>query len=344
MQTAIHFEGDLAYICVSDQGEIEEEEPVTYGRSRVEFVISTAQAQKEGTIGVVLDEAAPQIVQQAEEQCIRAGITKERVRFFTKEEAALGVVGFRGDNLLRGNSVIFDYTKKRFICYEIRKTKDRVLVDSTDYTEQIKDAVANEEKDIAFLQIIKQALVRGVTATVYLCGEGFEGSWFKQSTKALCLGRRVFMSKHLFACGAVYLCENDKHVSRDEVVFAQNVTISQIGLVVHHHGRDMFCPLIMDGKPWKESRGEIEIFVSGVNGLIFEVRNRSGIKKASICMSLDGMKKDPNLVYKLRIQGEYIKADQCKIKITDLGFGQIRQASYQTWQQVIQLERGDYHE
>ena len=326
------------------EGEIKEEEPVTYGRSRVEFVISTAQAQKEGTIGVVLDEAAPQIVQQAEEQCIRAGITKERVRFFTKEEAALGVVGFRGDNLLRGNSVIFDYTKKRFICYEIRKTKDRVLVDSRDYTEQIKDAVANEEKDIAFLQIIKQALVRGVTATVYLCGEGFEGSWFKQSTKALCLGRRVFMSKHLFACGAVYLCENDKHVSRDEVVFAQNVTISQIGLVVHHHGRDMFCPLIMDGKPWKESRGEIEIFVSGVNGLIFEVRNRSGIKKASICMSLDGMKKDPNLVYKLRIQGEYIKADQCKIKITDLGFGQIRQASYQTWQQVIQLERGDYHE
>ena len=67
MQTAIHFEGDLAYICVSDQGEIKEEEPVTYGRSRVEFVISTAQAQKEGTIGVVLDEAAPQIVQQAED-------------------------------------------------------------------------------------------------------------------------------------------------------------------------------------------------------------------------------------------------------------------------------------
>ena len=46
MQTAIHFEGDLAYICVSDQGEIKEEEPVTYGRSRVEFVISTAQHKR----------------------------------------------------------------------------------------------------------------------------------------------------------------------------------------------------------------------------------------------------------------------------------------------------------
>lgn len=93
MQTAIHFEGDLAYICVSDQGEIKEEEPVTYGRSRVEFVISTVQAQKEGTIGVVLDEAAPQIVQQAEEQCIRAGITKERVRFFNQRRSSVGSCG-----------------------------------------------------------------------------------------------------------------------------------------------------------------------------------------------------------------------------------------------------------
>ena len=56
------------------------------------------------------------------------------------------------------------------------------------------------------------------------------------------------------------------------------------------------------------------------------------------------MKKDADIVYKLKILGEYIKADQCKIKITDLGFGKIRPASYQTWQQIIYLERGDYNE
>lgn len=342
MQTAIHFEGDLAYICVADHGEIKEEEPVSYGRSRVEFVILTAQAQNEGVTGVVLDEAAPQMIQQAEEQCIRAGLSKDKVKFFTKEEAALGIVGFRGDNLLRGNSVVFDYTKKQFTYYEIRKTKDRVLVDSRDYTEMIKDAVTNDQKDQAFLRIIKQAMARGVTTTVYLCGDGFDGNWYEESTKALCIGRRVFMGKHLFACGAAYLCAHDKIHSKDNTVFAQNVAISQIGLVVHHHGRDMFCPLIMDGKPWQESKGEIDIFVSGVNGLSFEVRNRSGIKKASIRMPLEGMKKDTDIVYKLKIQGEYIKADQCKIKITDLGFGKIRPASYQTWQQIICLERGDF--
>lgn len=341
MQTAIHFEGDQAFICVSDHGRIKEEEPVSYGRSRVEFVIQTAKAQKEGEIGVVFDEATGQIVKNAEEQCIRSGLKEGQVQFFTKEEAALGIIGFRGDNLLRGNAMIFDYTRKHFVCYEVKRQKDKVFVESVDYTEQIKDAHTDRQKDEAFLNIIRQALSKGITTTVYLCGEGFAGNWFEQSTKALCIGRRVFMSKHLFACGAAYLCARKKQ-GNTSMDITSHTTISQIGLMVHHHGRDMFCPLIMEGKPWQDSRGEMEIFVSGVNGLSFEVRNRSGMKKASIRMPLDGMKKDADIVYKLKIQGEYIKADQCKIKITDLGFGRIRPASYQTWQQIIYLERGDY--
>ena len=315
MQTAIHFEGDQAYICVSDHGKIKEEDPISYGRSRVEFVIQTAKAQEEGKIAVVFDDATGQIVKNAEEQCIRSGLEQGRVSFYTKEEAALGIVGFRGDNLQKGNSGIFDYTRKHFVYYEVKKQKDTMLVEAKDYTEQIKNAVTDQEKDTAFLTIIKQALVKGVTTTVYLCGEGFDGNWFSQSTNALCIGRVI-----------------------------SHTTISQIGLVVHHHGRDMFCPLIMEGRPWEESKGEMEIFVSGINGLSFEVRNRSGMKKASIRMPLDGMKKDADIVYKLKIQGEYIKADQCKIKITDLGFGKIRPASYQTWQQIIYLERGDFNE
>ena len=166
MQTAIHFEGDQAYICVSDHGKIKEEEPVSYGRSRVEFVIQTAKAQEEGKIAVVFDDATGKIVKDAEEQCIRSGLRQGQVNFFTKEEAALGVVLFRGDNLAKGNTGIFDYTRKHFVYYEVKKQKDSVIVEAKDYTEQIKHAVTDQEKDAAFLTIIKQALARGITTTI----------------------------------------------------------------------------------------------------------------------------------------------------------------------------------
>ena len=143
MQTAIHFEGDQAYICVSDHGKIKEEEPVSYGRSRVEFVIQTAKAQEEGKIAVVFDDATGKIVKDAEEQCIRSGLRQGQVNFFTKEEAALGVVLFRGDNLAKGNTGIFDYTRKHFVYYEVKKQKDSVIVEAKDYTEQIKHAVTS---------------------------------------------------------------------------------------------------------------------------------------------------------------------------------------------------------
>ncbi len=71
---------------------------------------------------------------------------KRKGKIFYQEEAALGVVGFRGDNLLRGNWLTLIIPRNDLYRDEIRKTKDRVLVDSRDYTEQIKDAVANEEK------------------------------------------------------------------------------------------------------------------------------------------------------------------------------------------------------
>ena len=85
-------------------------------------MIQTAKAQEEGKIAVVFDDATGKIVKDAEEQCIRSGLRQGQVNL-TKEEAALGVVLFRGDNLAKGNTGIFDYTRKHFVYYEVKKTK-----------------------------------------------------------------------------------------------------------------------------------------------------------------------------------------------------------------------------
>lgn len=65
---------------------------------------------------------------------------------------------------------------------------------------------------------------------------------------------------------------------------------------------------------------------------------------ASVCMPLTGLKKSRDIVYKLKMRGEYLSPGRCKIKVTDEGFGSIRPSSHQVWQQVIRLERGESHE
>ena len=48
MQTAIHFEGDLAYICVSDQGEIK-----MLPRNLIKLVLIIAQPGDAGCAAIV---------------------------------------------------------------------------------------------------------------------------------------------------------------------------------------------------------------------------------------------------------------------------------------------------
>lgn len=346
MQTAIHFEDGLAYTCVLDGEKIIEEEPVRFRGSWIDVVFHTARRHKEESLGIVLDDMTPKVRSKIDEGCRQYGIDKENLKFYTKEEAVLGFVKLQKEDLRKGRSVFFDDTKEHFICYEVGSRKGTIVVERQDFTEQMEKAATDHEKDAVFLEIIKRLLAAGPVATVYLSGSGFDSRWFEQSTKLLCRGRRVFMGKHLYACGGAYLSSREILNTHGEegLILNDTVVVCQIGLVVHHHGRDVFCPLIKEGRPWFESRGTMEIFVSGMNGLVFELRSQSGIKHASVKFLMEGMKKDPQIVYKLRIEGEYTAPDQCKIKVYDLGFGKLRSSTLQVWQQIIHLERGDFHE
>lgn len=155
-------------------------------------------------------------------------------------------------------------------------------------------------------------------------------------------GKKSFYGKTSFCAGSgISGRKRDRIRKQDARIITDQMTLCQIGLVLHHHGRDVFYPLLPEGKPWFEAKGEIEIFVSGITKIIFEFRSKEGRKMASVCMPLTGLKKSRDIVYKLKMRGEYLSPGRCKIKVTDEGFGSIRPSSYQVWQQVIRLERGN---
>ncbi len=106
------------------------------------------------------------------------------------------------------------------------------------------------------------------TATVYLCGElGFEGNCLNRRTEKHCAWKKIIYVKQTFcyACGQqCILCSKDKHVSREDVVLAQNcydhsasgwcrnITMEEINCSVH-------C--LMDWKAiGKKAVEKIEIF------------------------------------------------------------------------------------
>lgn len=348
MQTGIHFENGQVYSCRIDGQRTIEQEPVRMQGSWMDYMIEniTGSRLQDENIGIVMDGMTPEVMEEARKFCRQMGLPAGSLKLYTKEEAVVGLVRFQKNELDRGNTAVFDYTQSGFNYYEVKKRNGQILVRRQDYTSEIAEAAAKTEKDQAFVKIIKKALAKGVTATVYLCGDGFDGQWFQESTRVLCMGRRVFMGKHLYASGAAYLSGEEvfEKNQEDAVILTDTMTMCQIGLTLHHHGRDVFYPLMKEGRPWFESKGEMELFVSDISSLTFELRNKAGIKQAMVCFPLTGIVKNKDVVYQLKVQGKYLAPDRCRLKVLDQGFGSIRSSSLQVWQQDICLERGDFHE
>ncbi len=348
MQTGIHFENGQAYACRMDGQRTIEQEPERMQGAWTDYIAENVSQGELGSdsIGIVMDGITPEIMEEAGKLCQQLGLPSGGVKLYTKEEAVVGLVRLQKDELDRGNTAVFDYTQSGFYYYEVKKRNGQILVKRQDYTSEIAEASAKTEKDQAFVRIIKKALAKGVTATVYLCGDGFDGQWFQESTRVLCMGRRVFMGKHLYASGAAYLSGEEvfEKSCEDAVILTETMTMCQIGLTLHHHGRDVFYPLMKEGRPWFESKGEMELFVSDISSLTFELRSKAGIKQAMVCFPLTGMIKNKDIVYQLKVQGEYLAPDRCRIKVSDQGFGNIRPSGFQVWQQDIYLERGDFRE
>lgn len=346
MQTGIHFENGQVYTWIMDENRTIEKEPTVLHGLWTDYMteLTVSPAGRKGSYGIVMDGLNHSKIEEAKELSERLGIV-EGLRLYTKEEAALGLVQYQQNDLDKGKTAIFDYRKNHMDYYEVKKQSDTIVVEKQDFTDIMSQAMSNSQKDQFFLKVIGKALAKGVTTTVYLCGEGFEGNWFTKSSRTLCIGRRVFMGKHLFACGAAYMAGKDAKEEQDGAfILTETMTICQIGLTLCHHGKDVFCPILPAGKPWFEAKGKIQMMVSGINKLVFELRDKNGIKQASVFMTLNGINKDSDQVYKLEIQGEYLSPDQCKMKVTDQGFGSLRPSSHQIWQQVIHLERGDFRE
>jgi hypothetical protein len=347
MQIGIHVEDGQAYVCIIDGEKTIEKDPVAINGAWTDYLMEVQKrgSDHHGRIGIVMDEMTPEVMEELDEIRHRTDFGKTVWKLYTKEEAAAGLVRFQNHDAKSGKVAVFDYNGRNLMYYDVAYRGDAIRVETHDYTSMMPQSKpSKQEKDRAFLKVIGQTMAAGVTSAAYLCGEGFEGQWFHESTRALCSGRRVFMGRHLFACGAAFLAGENKEDPnhKETVILTDDMTICQVGLTLHHHGRDIFYPLLKEGIPWYECKNEIEVFVAGINKLMIELRTRSGVKKASVLLPLTGIQKTKDAVSRLRIRGDYLAADRCRMKVSDEGFGQIRPATCQVWQQIIYLERGDF--
>ena len=196
-----------------------------------------------------------------------------------------------------------------------------------------------EERDSEFCRFVQKTLEKELFSSIQMTGEGFSQDWAEQSVRLLCYQKRkVFYGNNLFAKGA---CAAGKEKLENKALkgyrfLSDSLVMADVGMEMRIMGSPTYYPLIEAGNNWYDSKASCELILDDTEELVFVVSTYDRPEKRRVGMMLPGIPPRPNKTTRLLLELQYISVTDCKVTVTDLGFGEMFPSSGKIWTETVE--------
>lgn len=281
-------------------------------------------------------------------------IPREKIFFQTYEESSYYYVLHQPEELWEHEVAIFDYSNQYMRAYNLwmnrRTTPVVAFVERSDFEElktpslMLGEESTEESRDYLdeyVLHTIHGLINPKTVSTVFLIGDGFDESWCKKTLKYLCMGRRVFQGKNLYSKGACY-CAKDKilpdKLNKEYVFLGADKLKFNVGLQMKRGQQEEYFALADAGENWYDAKKEFECILDEGSYVNFTITPVDGKDKQHLSVELTGLPTRPERATRLRITTEMKSETLLKIRIQDLGFGEMFPSSGKVWTKEVEME------
>ena len=195
-------------------------------------------------------------------------------------------------------------------------------------------------KDVRFLEQAKKQIGTDAYSTVYLVGEEFDQSWEHESIKYLCSRRKVYQGQNLYSKGACYGAMHlSGMVSIGSFLYAGPDMIEHnISMKMFRRGVESRVDMINAGINYYMAYYTCEFILDDTEELVFTSRSIHG-DTADHTVKLTDLPKRPNRATRIRMEMTFTAKDRCRVRLEDLGLGELYKSSGKKWEAVIGLEK-----
>lgn len=176
-------------------------------------------------------------------------------------------------------------------------------------------------------------------SSVFLVGDDFEEAWMEQNLKLLKTGKRIFLGKNLFVKGAAYrgmeLLEN----KREYLYLGEEKVHWHLALNTVEDGKETYLPVVEGGRSWFESDASLEVLLLDTPELEFTMLPLHGREKKTEKIVLEGLPDRPPRTTRLKVEVHFQSPSAAKLKISDLGFGELFLQSDLVYEGELQWEQ-----
>ena len=198
----------------------------------------------------------------------------------------------------------------------------------------------NTKRDLEFYNLIIEFLGNDIYSSIFIVGEGFDSEWAVKSIPVLCRNRRhVFYGNNLYVKGACYAVREKVEEGRlkSYLYMGSDLVRTNIGMEMMIGGAKGYYSLISAGTNWYETMGECELLLDDVDYLEFLVSDMEKSTKEHYRMALENLPKRPPKTTRLHLSVKFEDVNQCRIEVSDVGFGDLYPSSGLTWQETIRV-------
>ncbi len=280
-------------------------------------------------------------------------VPRERIIIQTYEESIYYYLLHQPKDLWERDVTVFDYSGPHLRAYELwmnRGTEPVVaFVDRTDFSDikmpkfMMKEEESMEKADRLdeiVLRVAHDYFANKVVGTVFLLGEGFEGSWCNKTLKFMCLGKRVFQGRNMYSKGACY-CGKDKaqpcELNRDYVFLGPDKLKFNLGLKMFVAGEEEYIAVADAGENWYDSGVRYDLVLGDTRSIPLIMTPLDGKGAENIEVELSGLPDRPPKASRLRLTVSFESERRMKIEVEDLGFGEFFPSTGRKWEKIIEF-------
>lgn len=278
------------------------------------------------------------------------GLEAERIQIQSHMTSFLYYMLGQKKELWKNDVALFDFQREG-LRYAQLSVNSRVqpmvaTVTERDLSDILKTEMVSRDPEmagIAFQEAAQTALYRKVISSVYATGRGFEGEWVDAGLASLAAGRKVFKGQNLFARGACYFahfCQIHPVPEKQILFLGEEHTSSEWSMEVYRDGQIRRLVLMQAAKRWEEARCRWDFILDDTEKLELQVRDFVTGKSQPLLVELEGLPLRARKQTRIRLDIWYTELRTARIRVTDLGFGEItkysrEQESGKTWESIV---------
>jgi len=284
----------------------------------------------------------------------RIGVSKQNVYIQDYRESFCNYMLYQPKELWQYESALFYCDRHEVRAYMLRKIRtgygkgqDAFITVDEVANAQLEELSAvypvlnvdrAKDADLQFRQFIQGVFEKKLVSSVFLVGEGFENSWYPQSLKVLCNGRRAFLGNNLYSKGACYTAYKLCMKYEEPFIYLDETKMmEQICFKMRTQGKDKWVPIVPWGVRWYEADTQCEILLENTDDIEIHIESLAGAQMRVERIALNGLPKRKNYTLRLQVKVIFLNEKRCKLSFRDMGFGEFFPATDFYVEKEIQL-------